>query len=1097
MTGHTKDICYCLHGYPTWHKLHGKPKPKPKNLSGRNVMTTTVQGDLKADTSKTESNTSSESGNFTEGQYKQLMQMFQQSFRTNTGQTDGSPYASVNSAQFAGNMFHFASPVNAIPHTDTDWIIDTGATDHVTPYIHLLHHLRKCESVLYLPNGGTAKVTHLGSFALSSHLTLHNVLCVPEFQYNLLSISKLLSDSNFNMLFHDNKYILQAPVLMRYLEIGKAINGLYILNTDHLNHEATCASISSQTSVSSLWHARTGHVPHSVLNMFPFPCKSQLSHDCDSCHLSKQIRKPFPLSDSVSTSIFDLVHMDLWGPYRIKTHGNCMYFLTLVDDKSRAAWLYLLSDKSTVSSILTEFVAYVKTQFNLTVKTFRSDNGTEFVNQKVQSLCATHGIVHQTSCVYSPQQNGLVERRHRHLLNVARALRTPTPLLHGMTPYEVLFGQKPDFSQLRVFGCSCFATVVPKSSDKDVTFIETSFPFKHITSTPSLPTLFHDTSSYYATDPITSFPLPDLDNSSYSSPQFVTESPTNSPVNTNETVDTTTHSPDSSPSTVTPILPPQVSDRPQRVKQVPSRFKDFTGLPSTFVNSITAVKALEPTTFKQAAQFSEWCTAMNTELAALEANHTWEIVPLPPHKKVVGCKWLYKVKYLPDGKIDRYKARLVAKWFTKTEGLDFFDTFAPVAKMTTFRVLLALAARQNWDITQLDVTNAFLHGSLYEEVFMDIPQGYVISNEILQKYPGAQLVCKLIKSLYGLRQAPREWFDTLSTALLEFGFTQSFSDSSLFVLKRGSQLIMMLVYVDDMILTGNNSELMSQVKLFLASKFKIKDLGSLKYFLGIEIKRTAAGIFIHQNKYSLDIIKDVGYMDANPSLVPLDQHHNLTADSDSPVLSDLSAYRRLIGRLIYLTITRPDLSYPVHILAQFMHKPQECHWLADLKLVRYIKHTCGQGILMSSTSSFNLRVFTDADWGSCKQTRQSITGYCVILGDSLVSWKCKRQATVSRSSAETEYRAMADSCCEITWLISLCKELHTPDVTPVSLYCDNNSALHISSNSVFHERTKHIEIGCHLVRQKIKQDKESSALREKRATASKQGRSAWDASSGV
>ncbi|KAL8119074.1 hypothetical protein AgCh_016538 [Apium graveolens] len=457
---------------------------------------------------------------------------------------------------------------------------------------------------------------------------------------------------------------------------------------------------------------------------------------------------------------------------------------------------------------------------------------------------------------------------------------------------------------------------------------------------------------------------------------------------------------------------------------------------------------------------------MNIELAALEANHIWDVVPYTPDKRVVGCKWLYKVKYLPNGEVDRYKARLVAKGFTQTEGFDYFDTFAPVSKMTTLRVLLALAAQYNWSLTQLDVTNAFLHGDLQEDVYMDLPLGYVPPVHIREKYPTQQLMCKLLKSLYGLKQAPRCWFVKLSDALLKFGFQQARCDHSLFFLISGKSIVTLLVYVDDMILSGNDVNLVRLVKDFLATKFRIKDLGALKYFLGLEVARSTSGIYINQRKYTLDILKDVHCDNSKPAVIPLEQNSTLALD-DSMFMADPTVYRRLIGRLIYLTITRPDISYSVHFLSQFLQAPRINHMQAAMKLVKYLKGNCGQGLFFPAQTSSHIQAFCDADWGSCRLTRQSITGYCIKLGSALVSWKSKKQHTISRSSTEAEYRSMADCCCEVTWLRSLLAELKISIARPAELFCDNQSAIYIATNPVFHERTKHIEMDCHLVREKI------------------------------
>lgn len=514
-----------------------------------------------------------------------------------------------------------------------------------------------------------------------------------------------------------------------------------------------------------------------------------------------------------------------------------------------------------------------------------------------------------------------------------------------------------------------------------------------------------------------------------------------------------------------------LSDRPKRIRHIPSKLLDYTGLPAHLVSNIDTTATVlnhtndssqaadkfmpsissieEPQTYKQAVQFEEWCQAMTIELAA-------------------SCRLLYKVKYHVNGQIDRYKARLVAKGFTQTTNMDYFETFAPVAKMTSFRLLLSLAAMNQWKISQLDVTNAFLHGTLDEEVYMTLPLGYIVPDAIKSKYPNQKIVCRLLKSLYGLKQAPRQWFIALSIAPLSFGFLQTHGDPSLFVYSQGSNLVYLFIYVDDMVMTGNNADLMTHITEFLGSQFKIKDLGALHYFLGFQVQHSTQGILMHQTKYLAGILDEFQHLSSKFSLLPMDQHHDLLQESDSLFLIDATAYRRLIGRFIYLTISRPDLAYPVHVLAQYMTKPRSIHRHAVLKLIRYLFTTGTQGLFYNAAVNPDLTAYCDADWGSCKLTRQSLTGYCVLFGNTVISWNCKKQQTMSRSSAEAEYRSIVDVCYELSWLISLCAELHLKHLTHVPLFCDNQSALYISHNPVFHERTKHIEIDCHLVRQKLK-----------------------------
>lgn len=292
----------------------------------------------------------------------------------------------------------------------------------------------------------------------------------------------------------------------------------------------------------------------------------------------------------------------------------------------------------------------------------------------------------------------------------------------------------------------------------------------------------------------------------------------------------------------------------------------------------------------------------------------------------------------------------------------------------------------------------------------------------------------------------------------------------MFTLNIDNSFIAIIVYVDDILISGNDSDLLQKVIDYLSTCFQLKDLGSLKYFLGIEVARSSQGIYIHQNKYTLDILQDTGLTGAKPAKTPIEQNHNLQVTKSALLsTSESSIYRRLVGRLIYLTVTRPDLSYAVQVLSQFLATPKFDHLQAAYRVVRYLKASPGQGILMSSSGTPTLTAFCDSDWGGCKLSRQSLTGYCVKFGSSLISWKCKKQPTVSRSSTEAEYRSMADTCCEITWLLSLFKTFGYYNLTPVSFYCDSKSALYIASNSVFHERTKHIDIDCHIVREKLQQ----------------------------
>ncbi|CAH9115063.1 unnamed protein product [Cuscuta epithymum] len=449
---------------------------------------------------------------------------------------------------------------------------------------------------------------------------------------------------------------------------------------------------------------------------------------------------------------------------------------------------------------------------------------------------------------------------------------------------------------------------------------------------------------------------------------------------------------------------------------------------------------------------------MQKEITALEENNTWTLVHLPHGKRIVDSKWVYKIKYKPNGDVERYKARLVARGFTQIEGVDFHETFAPVAKLVTVRCMLAVAAKRNWIVHQLDVNNAFLHGDLSEDVYMRIPQGFAKS--------GDTRVCKLQKSLYGLRQASRNWYHKFTQALQDIGFRQSRADHSLFIFQNGHINTYALIYVDDVLLAGDDISHISTVKNYLDTKFSIKDLGKLKYFLGIEVARSPDGFVLSQRKYTLDILEESGLLAGRPSTFPMEQNLKLRPDDDSPPV-DASSYRRLIGRLLYLTVTRPDIVYAVSQLSQFLNSPRQTHLNAAIRVLRYLKHTPGQGIFLSSTNDLTLKGYCDADWAGCPFTRRSSTGYFITIGGSPVSWRTKKQSVVSRSSAEAEYRAMAVTVSEIVWLRWLLQDLTVNHNSPTPLYCDNQAARHIALNPVFHERTKHVEMDCYFVRERV------------------------------
>ncbi|CAJ2645987.1 unnamed protein product [Trifolium pratense] len=476
------------------------------------------------------------------------------------------------------------------------------------------------------------------------------------------------------------------------------------------------------------------------------------------------------------------------------------------------------------------------------------------------------------------------------------------------------------------------------------------------------------------------------------------------------------------PDTALPPAPAMVEPRRSgRISRAPDRYSPdrYDASHTSLTASLSSISI--PPCYSQAVKDVRWIKAMNEELQAFQENFTWDIVSCPPDVKPIGCKWVYSVKLNSDGSLDRYKARLVALGNKQEYGIDYDETFAPVAKMTTVRTVISIAASSGWSLHQMDVKNAFLHGDLTEDIYMTPPQ------DLFSSYKG---VCKLKRSLYGLKQAPRAWYEKFRSTLLGFSFTQSQYDSSLFIHSTSAGIVLLLLYVDDMVITGSDLASIQRLKQQLQSAFHMKDLGTLHFFLGLEVHSTSKGILLHQHKYATDLISMAGLESANPVDTPLEVNVKYHRD-DGDLLPDPLLYRQLV---------------------------------AVRRIIRYLKGTSHRGLFFPTGITPKLSAYSDADWAGCPDTRRSVTGWCMFLGSSLISWKSKKQARVSKSSTESEYHAMSAACSKIIWLRGLLAELGFPQTEPTSLYADNTSAIQIVANIVFHERTKHIEVDCHSIR---------------------------------
>uniref|UniRef100_A0A2N9G5A4 Integrase catalytic domain-containing protein n=1 Tax=Fagus sylvatica TaxID=28930 RepID=A0A2N9G5A4_FAGSY len=671
------------------------------------------------------------------------------------------------------------------------------------------------------------------------------------------------------------------------------------------------------------------------------------------------------------SSVFDLIHSDVWGPSPVMAFSGHRYYVTFIDDHSRCTWVYLLKKKSDVLPLFTQFLQMIKTQYNTIVRAIRSDNGGEYISDAFCSQLNQKGILHQLTCPQTPEQNGVAERKNRHIMSIVRCLLCGMHVSDSSPSTE-------DTSPLPR-PVPIFDFMVPESPS------------------PPVPTS-HPPLQVYTRRPRS--PLPD-------SPLAPGSGMSSTPLVSTQS--------------------PPTSRYPSRIRQPPSRF------------------------LSRLHWDDRLCLYSSVSVCGSSGS-----------QKTMGCKWVFTVKYLADGSVDRYKARLVAKGFTQIPGKDFGATFAPVAKLTSVRLLVSLAASHSWPLYQLDVKNAFLHGNLLETIYMDPPPGFRAEGEYAGK------VCRLRKSLYGLKQSPRAWFSRFSEVILSMEFVRCHSDHTCFIRRRSDgRCIILLVYVDDIILTGDDTPGITHVKQSLGKVFEVKDLGALKYFLGIEVARSRHGISLSQRKYTLDLLQETGMLGCRPASTPMDPNLKLSVESGE-LISNPSMYQRLVGRLIYLTNTRPDLTFAVSVVSQFMHAPRTSHLDAVYHILRYVKTSPGLGLFYSAGHQSGLSCFTDADYAGSQTDRRSTTGLSTFYGNHLISWKSKKQAVVSRSSAEAEYRAMAQGTCEILWLRSICNELGFMETDSSQLFCDNKFAIMLALDSVLHERSKHIEVDIHFIREKVR-----------------------------
>ncbi|CAI7806186.1 unnamed protein product [Closterium sp. NIES-53] len=780
---------------------------------------------------------------------------------------------------------------------------------------------------------------------------------------------------------------------------------------------------------------------------------------CLDCTKSKLRQQPHPASPSVAAAPLDLVHLDVWGPALVPARGGYRYFFVIVDDHSRYVSVHLLHTKAAVPEVLMAWVKRAQTQTCIYLGHNADSPDYLFLNPSTQQLVRSRDVVFdETRPFYSASERDSLSDPPSLVwadfdappdLPPAPAPSPPTPPATTPSPSEVSDPPSPVSSAATPPSPSPAALPsAPPPPSAPITYHRRSHP-------PAPPPPPVPPSSQAPTPPqppeLITYkrrPIPPP-----KPPKSIPQTPP-APPSSLVAHGTRSHGP--APPLALAILIPQLSHI----------FPDITESPSLNLTENPTIPI--PLTIQEALSgphAAEWRAAMEAEIEAFTRNHSFDDETPPLGVNIVGGKWLFRVKQLPD-EAPVFKARYVAKCFTQQQYRDFFLTFSPTSKPPTIRTLMDVAAREDFEIKSMDASSAFLQGRLKETVFMDRPEGF------LGEF-SPNTVWKLNRPVYGLKQAPREWHNKVKEVLLSLDFHPSSAVSTLFI-RRHSEPFYILVYVDDFILVAKDSAQMTSVQEALSKALQMKDLGDLKHYLGMEITRDrqARTISLSEEFYIDNVLKRFEIELCTPVATPLPLQHLLTAPAVPTPEACSEPYPELIGSLMYaMMCTRPDLAYPVSVLSRYVAPGRftYLHWKAAKRVLRYLQGTKSHVLALGGLSPPRLEGYTDSSWADDQTDRRSSQGYCFTLGSGIVSWRSTRSSAVSLSSCEAKLYAGTMAAQEARWLTFLPQELGFPQSAP-TLWCDNQSTIHISQDLVYHTRTKHIELRHFFIRDLVQQE---------------------------
>lgn len=943
------------------------------------------------------------------------------------------------------------------------WILDSGAArtfcnDKMcmrNVITSAIKHVQTADGKAHIIQGVGEAIIRVTDNGNAMNIVIPDAYYVPSFNQSLLSVSHLIDRGNQIQFTQPGATITSTTG--QIMLTATVQNGLYVVNR-------VLDASAAKPATPDVWHKRLAHLNSDYLRKMPELCNgihmkgSITSEICPSCIAGKQHRNAIATTSWRCTKKpLDLIHSDIWGPSPTRTPSHKSYYVSFTDDFSRYSVVNPISKKSDFLAALTTFIASAETQQKTRVKAIRFDNAGENLSTAVKTFLDQKGIIIDSIPPYTPQLNGVAERLNRTLMEKVRclldqsglpktfwaeALQTavfvknisPTKALPNGSPYIQWFGKKPDLSNLGTFGCRAFVFIRPEKRTK---LSPKSEPGVLLGYSSSKEVRVLTSSGVIRTRDVildeTCFPRKTMES-------HETELEPQTPMTTKATTQATlgtTEEPMYSPDTL--AFHTTITD-----EEEPSTFAEAMALPDA----------------------SQWKAAIDDEYNSLVTNNTWILVDKPEGCNLVGTRWIFKKKLDANGNTTRYKARLVAQGFSQSKGIDYNETFTSVAKFTTVRMCFATAAITHLYQRQLDVKTAFLHGDIHENIYAKQLEGFIDRNN-------PDKVLKFVKALYGLKQAPRAWYDKLTSILKLDGFQRSTADYSLFLKGSGATFASVLFYVDDMIVSAASLDSIRAIVKFLKSKFEISDLGEPAYFLGIEIIRdkSTGTIKLHQTGYIKKLLQRFQMESSNPSDTPMDvncynQILQKGKGKDVPE-SDVFPYAQAVGALIYLAVvTRPDIAFAVGIVSRFMSSPLPCHVTAVKRIFKYLNATSAHGLTYSKDMGYKVVGFCDADYANCPVDRRSVGAYTFLCAGSAVSWSSKKQTCIATSTTDAEYMALSQAAREASWLSRLAAELQI-DIGIITISCDNSGAVALSSNPAIHQRTKHIDVIHHYVRQQI------------------------------